>query len=100
MKIVIPLLAAALAAGCGNGKVAQEPVRPVLTQTVVPGAAATRDVYSGEVRARHEADVDSASAARSSPATSTRARAWLAGPSSRGSIPRMPSSPRAPRPGR
>ena len=53
----IVLLAAALAAGCGNGKVSQDPVRPVLTQTVVPGAAATRDVYSGEVRARHEADV-------------------------------------------
>lgn len=52
------LAAAALAlAGCGNGKVAPEPVRPVLTHTVTPGAAATRDVYSGEVRARHETDL-------------------------------------------
>jgi len=49
-------LALALAA-CGNGKVAQDPIRPVLTQTVVPGASATKDVYSGEVRARHETDL-------------------------------------------
>jgi RND family efflux transporter MFP subunit len=57
MKIALLLVSAALLAGCGNGKVAEEPVRPVLTQTVVPGGAATKDVYSGEVRARHEADV-------------------------------------------
>jgi RND family efflux transporter MFP subunit len=53
--LAIPL--ALLAAACGNGKVAQEPVRPVLTQTVVPGASSTRDVYSGEIRARHETDL-------------------------------------------
>lgn len=53
--ILIP--AALLAAACGDGKVVQEPVRPVLTQTVVPGASATRDVYSGEIRARHETDL-------------------------------------------
>ena len=52
--LLAPLL---LAAACGNGKVAQEPVRPVLTQTVVPGASSTRDVYSGEIRARHESDL-------------------------------------------
>jgi RND family efflux transporter MFP subunit len=51
------LAAAVLAAGCGDGKLTPDPVRPVLTQTVIPGAAATRDVYSGEVRARNEADV-------------------------------------------
>ena len=51
------MVGAAMLAGCGNGKIAVEPVRPVLTQTVVPGAAATKDVYSGEVRARQEADV-------------------------------------------
>jgi RND family efflux transporter MFP subunit len=44
-------------AGCGNDKVAREPVRPVLTQTVVPGARATKDVYSGELRARHETEL-------------------------------------------
>ena len=53
--LLIPL--ALLAAACGNGKVVQEPVRPVLTQTVVPGASATKDVYSGEIRARHETDL-------------------------------------------
>jgi len=51
------LIAALALAGCGNGKVAQDPIRPVLTQTVVPGASATKDVYSGEVRARHETDL-------------------------------------------
>jgi len=44
-------------AGCGNGKTAADPVRPVLTQVVQPGAVATRDVYSGEVRARTETDL-------------------------------------------
>jgi multidrug efflux system membrane fusion protein len=50
-------LAAAIAAGCGNGKVASDPVRPVLTQTVKTGAAAARDVYSGELRARYETEL-------------------------------------------
>jgi multidrug efflux system membrane fusion protein len=59
MKIPLPLaLAAALAlAACSNGKTTTDPVRPVLTQTVVPGAAASRDVYSGELRARYETDL-------------------------------------------
>lgn len=58
MKTALLLVPVALlAAACGSGKVVQEPVRPVLTQTVVPGAGTTRDVYSGEVRARHEADL-------------------------------------------
>jgi RND family efflux transporter MFP subunit len=56
-NIAILALAAAVAAGCGNGKVASDPVRPVLTQTVHAGAAAARDVYSGEVRARYETDL-------------------------------------------
>lgn len=55
--LLIAVSAALVLAGCGNGKVQQEPVRPVLTQTVVPGANATKDVYSGEVRARHETDL-------------------------------------------
>ncbi len=54
--LLIAALACALA-GCGNGKAVEEAPRPVLTQVVVPGAAATRDVYSGEVRARHETDL-------------------------------------------
>ena len=50
-------LAALLAAGCGNDKATADPVRSVVTQTVVTGAASTRDVYSGELRARHETDL-------------------------------------------
>jgi RND family efflux transporter MFP subunit len=59
MKFRALLGAAAVLAlgGCGNGKVAEEPVRPVITTVVEPGAAATRDVYSGEVRARYESDL-------------------------------------------
>ena len=56
-NIAILALAAMAAAGCGDGKVAGDPVRPVLTQTVHAGAAAARDVYSGEIRARYETDV-------------------------------------------
>lgn len=57
MRTVLPLLAIALLAACGKPEVIAEVPRPVLTQTVVPGAAATRDVYSGEIRARHETDL-------------------------------------------
>lgn len=56
IRLAAPLLAATLAA-CGNGQVASDPVRPVLTTVVAPGAATTGEVYSGEIRARHEADV-------------------------------------------
>jgi RND family efflux transporter MFP subunit len=57
MRQALALAAALLLAACGNGKVATDPVRPVLTQTVVPGAAATKDIYSGELRARTETDL-------------------------------------------
>jgi RND family efflux transporter MFP subunit len=50
-------LAGLLLAACGNGEQAADPVRPVITVTIAPGAAATRDVYSGEVRARMETDL-------------------------------------------
>src|SRR4030095_7766317 len=50
--VAIPLLL--LAAACGNGKTVVDAPRPVLTQTVIPGASSTREVYSGEIRARHE----------------------------------------------
>ena len=55
--LAVPMAVASALAGCGKTTAAPEPVRPVLTQTVVPGATATRDVYSGEVRARHETDL-------------------------------------------
>lgn len=54
--LLLPI-AALLLAACGNGKTVTEPVRPVVTQKVVAGAAATRDVYSGEIRARYETDM-------------------------------------------
>lgn len=54
--ILLSLLAPLLAA-CGAREPATAPARPVLTQVVAPGAAMTRDVYSGEIRARHETDL-------------------------------------------
>jgi len=56
-SIVAAAAAALTLAGCGNGKTIAEPVRPVVTQKVAAGATATRDVYSGEVRARYETDL-------------------------------------------
>ena len=50
-------LAVMAIAGCTKPSVTEEPVRPVLTQRVVPGAGLARDVYSGELRARHETDL-------------------------------------------
>lgn len=55
LLLAMPLLL--LAAACGNGKTVVDTPRPVLTQTVVPGASATREVYSGEIRARHETEL-------------------------------------------
>ena len=59
MTRALPLaaVAALFLAACGNGHQAQDPVRPVLTVTVTPGAVPTRDVYSGELRARVETDL-------------------------------------------
>ena len=58
MKNILPSIAAALLlAACAKANVAEEPVRPVMTQRVTPGAVASRDIYSGEVRARYETDV-------------------------------------------
>jgi RND family efflux transporter MFP subunit len=56
-RLALALLAALTLAACDNEKIAKDPVRPVLTQTVTPGAAAARDVYSGELRARYETDL-------------------------------------------
>ena len=55
--LALAFLSAALLAGCAKEKPVAEPVRPVLVQQVVPGSAGGRDVYSGELRARHEADL-------------------------------------------
>lgn len=49
--------AALLLAACGNGTQPPDPVRPVLAVTVTPGAPSTREVWSGEVRARVESDL-------------------------------------------
>ena len=59
MKTTLLSIAAAalLAAACGKTEVTEEPVRPVLTQRVASGGVATRDIYSGEIRARTETDV-------------------------------------------
>lgn len=50
-------IAALLLSACGAEQQAEDPVRPVLTVTVAPGASATREVYSGELRARVETDL-------------------------------------------
>ncbi|HUL95370.1 MAG TPA: efflux RND transporter periplasmic adaptor subunit [Usitatibacter sp.] len=51
------MVAALLVAACSAAAPEAEPVRPVVTQRVTPGAVASRDVYSGELRARHETDL-------------------------------------------
>ncbi len=56
-SLSIAVLAAWALAACTSHTEAPEPIRPVLAQTVVPGAAASRDVYSGEIRARYETDL-------------------------------------------
>jgi multidrug efflux system membrane fusion protein len=43
--------------GCGKDEAKIEAIRPVLLHTVAIGAGLAQDVYSGEVRARHEADL-------------------------------------------
>ncbi len=58
MKKAMLLVAVAVAiAACGTQKTTTEAVRPVVAQRVMPGAAAARDVYSGELRARYETDL-------------------------------------------
>ncbi len=57
MRIIVALVLPALLAACGPGEQKAEVIRPVLLQKVVLGAGLGQDVYSGEVRARHEADL-------------------------------------------
>ena len=46
-----------LVSGCAKEVVVSEPVRPVLTQKISLTQSVGQDVYAGEVRARHEADL-------------------------------------------
>ena len=55
--IALGLLAALGLAACSETKPVDEPIRPVLAMQVQPGAAESRDIFSGEVRARYETDV-------------------------------------------
>ena len=50
-------LGAIVLAACGNPAIEADPVRPVIAMQVQRGAPESRDVYSGEVRARYESDV-------------------------------------------
>lgn len=55
---LLPVMFAGLAlAACSGPKDTAEPVRPVLATVVAPGAASTREVYAGELRARVETDL-------------------------------------------
>lgn len=58
MNRALSLAAVAFAlAACSRPAPPPEPPRAVLTQVVSAGAPGTRDVYSGELRARHETDL-------------------------------------------
>lgn len=56
LSILSALIATALA-GCGGGQEHVETLRPALVIQVQPNVDADRNVYSGEVRARHEVDL-------------------------------------------
>lgn len=51
------LLLAAFAAGCSSTSITEVPPRPVQTQAAVFATDHQRDVYSGEIRARWEAEI-------------------------------------------
>jgi RND family efflux transporter MFP subunit len=58
MKKLLLATAVALAvAACAKAPATQETIRPVLTQRVAAGGVASRDIYSGELRARYETDL-------------------------------------------
>ncbi|AYH45346.1 efflux RND transporter periplasmic adaptor subunit [Azoarcus sp. DN11] len=51
------ILLAALLAGCSGPPSAEKPLRAVLVRSVAGGSGPELRVYTGEVRARHEADI-------------------------------------------
>jgi membrane fusion protein, multidrug efflux system len=51
------LLVSALLSACAKEQIVSEPVRPVMTQKISLAASTDADVYSGDVRPRHEADL-------------------------------------------
>ena len=55
--IIFALALPVLLAACGRDEQQAQTVRPVLLHKVVLGAGLGQDVYSGEVRARHEAEL-------------------------------------------
>lgn len=55
--LALAVTATALLVACGKKEAEVSPIRPVITQKVVVGAGVSRDVYSGELRARYEADL-------------------------------------------
>ncbi len=57
IRNLLILAAMLVVAACSKPQVAEEPVRPVVTQRVMPGGVANRDIYSGELRACYETDV-------------------------------------------
>jgi RND family efflux transporter MFP subunit len=57
MRTIALALAVAALAACSNERPAEDPVRPVVAMQLQAGGAESRDVYSGEVHARHETDV-------------------------------------------
>jgi multidrug efflux system membrane fusion protein len=56
-RLALSFVLGALLAACAKPADPVAAVRPVLVQKVVPGGAAPHDVYSGEIRARIEADL-------------------------------------------
>lgn len=57
MRTIVTLSLLALLAACGQDEQKTAAIRPVLLQKITLGASQNQDVYAGEVRARHEADL-------------------------------------------
>jgi multidrug efflux system membrane fusion protein len=58
VRFALPLALVIAASGCGKHEAAAPPAqRAVLAQVVTPASATLGNIYSGEVRARHESDL-------------------------------------------
>ncbi len=57
LLVICAILTGASLVGCNKPVEKSEVVRPVLTQRIALGSTAEQTVYTGEVRARHEADL-------------------------------------------